>query len=432
MSDNVKKIKKEKGKGISTDIDIEIASPAAKAVLLSVLVLIILTFTVYQVYILRGGGNRMKTQTALYQTVSRSVTTQGFVIREEQYINNPHSGTVVPAVSNGSKVAIDDTVAQIYPTEDAARSASRVKELNDAISYYRSVAFANTGVSPNDLELYKRNATDTLAALSDAAVNNDFGRFTELTDDLRMAITKKQIACGNTVDVSDKLAELTAERDALLASVTVSAAVISDVSGYYVALSDGYETLTDFSGVRELTAADVDALNNSTPRAVPAGTVGKLVTQFSWYLVCNVKAKEIYGIDAGDSVSVNFLHSSVGSVNMYVAAINEGEQEGIVTMILKSNKMSSSIATLRKETVRISVERYKGYVVDPKAVRTVEGATGVYVKLGNIVKFRRIDIAYSDEDMILATCPDGESGYLKQYDEIIIEGTDLYDGKNID
>ena len=34
--------------------------------------------------------------------------------------------------------------------------------------------------------------------------------------------------------------------------------------------------------------------------------------------------------------------------------------------------------------------------------------------------------------MILATCPDGESGYLKQYDEIIIEGTDLYDGKNID
>ena len=43
-----------------------------------------------------------------------------------------------------------------------------------------------------------------------------------------------------------------------------------------------------------------------------------------------------------------------------------------------------------------------------------------------------LNIAYSDEDMVLATCPDGESGYLRQYDEIIIEGTDLYDGKNID
>ena len=432
MSDNVKTIKKEKRKGIPTDIDIEIASPVAKAVLLSLLVLIILTFTVYQVYILRGNNSRMKTQTALFQTVSRSVTTQGFVIREEQYIKNPHTGTVVPAVSNGSKVAIDDTVAQIYPTEAAARNAARVKELDEAISYYRSVAFANTGVSPNDLELYKRNAAEALIGLSNAAESNDLGSFSELTDDLRMAITKKQIACGNTVDVSDKLAELTAERDALLPSVTASAAVVSDVSGYYVALADGYETLTDFSGIRDLTAADVDALNNSTPRAIPADTVGKLVTKFSWYMVCNVRAKEIYGIEAGDSVSVNFIHSSVGAINMYVAAINEGEQEGVVTMILKSNKMSSSIATLRKETVRISVERYKGYVVDPRAVRTVEGATGVYVKLGNIVKFRKIDIAYSDEDMILATCPDGESGYLKQYDEIIIEGTDLYDGKNID
>ena len=432
MNDNVKRIKTEKRKGISTDIDIEIASPAAKAVLLSLLVLIILTFTVYQVYILKGGNNRMKTQTALYQTVSRSVTTQGFVIREEQYVNNPHTGTVVPAVSNGSKVAINDTVAQIYPTEDAARRAARVEELNDAIAYYRSVAFANTGVSPNDLELYKRNAVEALTALSAAAENNDLNRFAELTDDLRMAITKKQIACGNTVDVSDKLAELTAERDALLPSVTASAAVVSDVSGYYVALADGYESLTDFSGILQLTAADVDALNNSTPRAIPANTVGKLVTKFSWYLVCNVSAKEIYGIESGDSVSVNFLHSSVGAINMYVAAINEGEQEGTVTLILKSNKMNSSIATLRKEAVRISLERYKGYVVDPKAVRTVEGETGVYVKLGNIVKFRKIDISYSDENMILATCPDGENGYLKQYDEIIIEGTDLYDGKNID
>ncbi len=425
-------VRQKKRERIPTDIDIEIASPAAKAVLVGLLALVILTFTVYQVYIIKGNHNRMKTQTALFQTVSRSVTTQGFIIREEQYVNNPHSGTVVPAVTNGSKVAIDDTVAKIYPTEDAARNASRVEELNRTIDFYRSVANASTGVSPNDLELYKQNAVEALMALSDAAESDDLSRFGELTDDLRTAITKKQIAVGNPVDVSDRLAALTAERDSLLSSVTASATVSSDVSGYYVALADGYETLTDFSGITELTADDVDALINSTPARIPVGTVGKLVTKFSWYLVCNVSAKEIYGIESGDSVSVSFLNSSVGAINMYVSAINEGEQEGIVTMILKSNKMSSAIATLRKETVRIAVEKYKGYVVDPKAVRTVEGETGVYVKLGNIVKFRKIDIAYSDDGMILATCPDGENGYLRQYDEIIIEGTDLYDGKNID
>lgn len=425
-------VKKKKREGIAADIDIEIDSPVAKAVLVGLLALVILTFTVYQVYIIKGNHNRMKTQTAIFQTVSRSVTTQGFIIREEQYVNNPHTGTVVPAVTNGSKVAIDDTVAKIYPTEAAARNAARVEELNRTIDFYRSVATASTGVSPNDLTLYKQNAVEALMALSDAAESDDLSRFGELTDDLRTAITKKQIAVGNPVDVSDRLAALTVERDSLLSSVTASATVSSDVSGYYVALADGYEAITDFSGITELTADDVDALINSTPAKIPVGTVGKLVTKFSWYLVCNVSAKDIYGIESGDSVSVSFLNSSVDAINMYVQAINEGEQEGIVTMILKSNKMNSAIATLRKETVRIAVERYRGYVVDPKAVRTVEGATGVYVKLGNIVRFRKIDIAYSDDGMILATCPDGESGYLRQYDEIIIEGTDLYDGKNID
>ncbi|MBQ6066421.1 MAG: hypothetical protein IJK89_06330 [Clostridia bacterium] len=425
-------IKKKKREGLSTDIDIEIASPTAKAVLLALLVLMILTFTVYQVYMVKGSHDHLKTQTAIMQTVSRSVTAKGFIIREEQYVNNPHTGTVVPAVSNGSKVAIDDTVARIYPTEEAARNAARIEELNESIEFYRSVSSATTGVSPNDLELYKQNAVEALIALSDAVKDNDLSRFGALSGDLRTAITKKQIACGNTVDVSEKLSELVNERSALESSLSACSSVISDVSGYYVASADGYETLTDFSGVKELTASDVEALTNSTPAVIPAGTVGKLVTKFSWYLVCNVMRKDIRDISAGDSVSVSFLHSSVGVINMYVSAINEGEQEDVVTLVLKSNKMSSAIATLRKETIKISLERYKGFVVNPKAVRTVDGVKGVYVKLGNIVKFRKIDIAYSDDSMILATCPDGESGYLKQYDEIIIEGTDLYDGKNID
>ena len=160
--------------------------------------------------------------------------------------------------------------------------------------------------------------------------------------------------------------------------------------------------------------------------------VGKLVTSFSWYLVCTVSEKEVYGINTGGSVGVSFLNSSAGTVKMYVSAVNANEQDGTVTMVLRSNLMDAAIAALRKEKIKLIAEQYEGYVVDPKAVRTVDGATGVYVRLGNIVRFRKIDIAYSDDTMILAVCPDGESGYLKQYDEIIIEGTDLYDGKNID
>lgn len=51
---------------------------------------------------------------------------------------------------------------------------------------------------------------------------------------------------------------------------------------------------------------------------------------------------------------------------------------------------------------------------------------------GNIVKFKKINIVYSDSEYSICSVPDGESGYIKQYDEIIVEGTDLYDGKILD
>ena len=425
-------IKQKKSEGLSTDIDIEIASPKAKAVLVGLLVVVILSFTVYQVYMVRGGQSKLKTQTAIFQTVSRGVSADGFVIREEHYVSNPYSGTVVPAVSNGNKVAIGDTVARIFSSESAASAAARIDELDDTIDFYRSVSAASTGVLPADLELYKQNAVDALLALSNAVSANELSRFGALSGELRAAITKKQIAYGGSVDVSSQLTSLTAERGELEKTLQDYSAVIADAAGYYVASADGYETLAGIDGVKEFTGEDVKRLNEAKPAAVPDDTVGKLVTSFIWYLVCNVSEKEIYGIGTGDNVGVAFLNSSAGTIKMHVDAINANKQDGTVTMVLRSNLMDAAIAALRKEKVKIIAEQYDGYVVDPKAVRTVDGVTGVYVKLGNIVRFRRIDIAFSDDTMILAVCPDGENGYLKQYDEIIIEGTDLYDGKNID
>ena len=431
MSGEIKKMKKER-EGIPTDIDIEIASPKAKAALVALVALLILTFSVYQVYMVRGSHVNMKTQTALYQTVTRSVTADGFVLREEQYVRNPYAGTVVPAVSNGTKVAAGDTVSKVFSSDEAAAAAARLQELDESIEFYHTVISASAGVQPADLELYKQSVVDALIDLTDAADGGDLTRFGALSRELRAAMTKKQIAYGSQVDVSDKLAELLSERSAMQRQLLTFSSVTAEEAGYYVASSDGFENAVPYEDALTLTTEDVDRLNGMEAPAVPGGTVGKLVTKFNWYLVCNVKAKEIDGIVSGKSVAVIFPDSAVGSVNMYVSAINAEKNSEYVTLILKSNKMSAAIASLRKQPVKICVEKYQGFVVEPKAVRTVDGVTGVYVKLGNIVRFRKIDIGYSDDSMILATVPDGDSGYLKQYDEIIIEGTDLYDGKNID
>ena len=62
-----------------------------------------------------------------------------------------------------------------------------------------------------------------------------------------------------------------------------------------------------------------------------------------------------------------------------------------------------------------------------------------YVKNGNLISFKAIERIYTDEEFILCRsaavieADNGEKHYepLNQFDEIIIKGTDLYDGKVI-
>ena len=109
---------------------------------------------------------------------------------------------------------------------------------------------------------------------------------------------------------------------------------------------------------------------------------------------------------------------------------------GQTALVLSSDLMDAVLASFRKESVRIRLEEYTGYAVNKKAVRTVkndagEDEIGVFIQLGNIARFRRIEIVYSDDNIVLASNAEDKSGYLRLYDEIIIEGTDLYDGKII-
>ena len=58
--------------------------------------------------------------------------------------------------------------------------------------------------------------------------------------------------------------------------------------------------------------------------------------------------------------------------------------------------------------------------------------SGVYVRVGNALSFKRIKVLYHSEHDRYSICEQtDESGYLKLYDNIVVGGKDLYDGKII-
>ena len=94
--------------------------------------------------------------------------------------------------------------------------------------------------------------------------------------------------------------------------------------------------------------------------------------------------------------------------------------------------MNTEYAGLRNEQIRITFDKHTGYQISNKAIREVDGQKGVFVLNGNIVKFKKINIAYSDSEYSICNNPENEGGFVELYDEVIVEGVDLYDGKIID
>lgn len=200
-------------------------------------------------------------------------------------------------------------------------------------------------------------------------------------------------------------------------------------SGYYSSGADGYETTVNYNKVKDLTVKDIKKIMKEDPKPVPEDVIGKITNDFDWYLLCVVPVSQGSGLTVGDSVTVSLPHSAVSSVEAKVAAVNRDGKSNQLAVILSSNRMNSSISHLRKEEAELIMNSYTGLRVNVKAITAnSKGVKGVYIKQGNIARFRRLDVVYSTEKYVISR-PHETGNYVALYDNVIIGGKGLYDGK---
>ena len=156
--------------------------------------------------------------------------------------------------------------------------------------------------------------------------------------------------------------------------------------------------------------------------------MGKLVDSFNWYVLCNIPTTKVTSFKTDGKVKILIPNSSVQSIEAKFIKVNDNS-DGKTAIILCGNEMNEVIANLRLEDIQLVINEYKGFRIDNRAIREVDGEQGVYVLVGNIVKFRKINIVYAAADYSIVNNVENESGQLRMYDEVITEGTDLFDGK---
>ena len=205
--------------------------------------------------------------------------------------------------------------------------------------------------------------------------------------------------------------------------------VTASQSGYFLNEADGLENTLDYEQVKELTATEItNALAQAT---MPASNVGKIVVGNEWFLtaVTSQAVAQQIGLDSKVTVTIPVLSDQ--EYVCTVEALNIDYSADTVALVLKCGQVNPEILGARKVDAQLRTNTYRGLRVRSDALRVVDGITGVYVVDGIAATFKPVELLYSDSGVAICKYDTTKSNYLKIYDEVIVEGSGIYDGKVI-
>lgn len=386
----------------------------------------IVFFLIYQYYV--GFYSTITTESASQYEYTEGIDGQATVIRSEKTITSAKDGTIHFMVASGEKIAKDGTIANIYSSDSASAAASRIAEIDKQLSIIEEIEGYND-LTAVDMDTINARINSHLNSF---VLSTQDGRFSDTADslsDLLTMMTRKQVATGEQTDFSSLKQSLLAEKSELSAQMgNPKGSITAEMSGYFVSNADGFETLLTSGDLSVYTPEYLKKLSNTE---VSGEVIGKIVYDYEWYLAVPVTLNESMYYKTGETVSVKIDAASSTVLTAIVEKVNLSESEDSAVIILRCNEMNSELATLRTASVTLIKAEHSGIKIPAKALRVIDGKTGVFVVSGLEAKFVETDIIYSNDDYALSKLNTAESDKLRLYDEIIVKGKNLYDGKII-
>ena len=362
-------------------------------------------------------------------TIEETIDFKGFALRDEKIIDTSASGTVIPLAHDGKRVANGDDIAVVCQNDDQAAAYTKLESLKHELERYKNI---NDPDGTQELSADKLN-TKISDAYDDIMDSVTTGAYDELPDALTAYADKcatKQILTEGSIDLSAKLTSLENEIAALTAQNINYSSVKAPKSGYYINTIDGYESALSYKDALSLTSQQIESALNAEPAAVSGNSLGKIVESYKWYIVGETESQNSSYFKNGAKITVNFPKEGVNHVTMLVEkADTQGDK---MTVVLSCSLMDETFANMRTEDMQIVTKSHTGYRVPSNVIRFDEdNNTGIYVLRGKIITFIPVEIIYTEDDFAIISSSSSNGKSVRLYDEVIIKGKDLEDGKVI-
>lgn len=392
--------------------------------IISVVVLIVL-FVVIQFY--KVTHIELKTQTATVSTVYDKVSSEALFIRDESVVEKTATGVTVPCFEDGDKINLKGNVAMQFSSSKAAANYSKYTDLTNQIKYYQTLEAQTVGQSAN-LETINEDIEQKVINYADGLCRNKIG---DTAEELDSVLVRRQLIIGEDVDLLSIIENLRDKRNSYSSFSKPDKYIKTDESGVFSSYTDGYENIIDFDKAEETSIDEFKSALSAVDKSQDvADNVGKLVTSYTWYVQTLVSTDTVKNLENGDYVNIVLKDDSSKEFKAEIvsgADVSLGQKETL--LVLKLNEMDADIAKLRKAEIEIRRNEYEGIKIPSEALHVVDGKKGVYVLIASQIKFREVNIIYSDDDYVLAEYDESNTNSIHLYDKIITQGKDLKDGK---
>lgn len=425
----------------------------------ALLLLVALLYVGYQIIHLVNPPNTY--ETVLTATVEDKVQADGVLLFNETLI--PGSGDLGYLVDDGARVSTGTVVAEIYTSHDQSTLRTQLDNLNEQIDLLQRAE----NVSATQVDSMIQERTTALYDLMDSVDRGELDSLDTGKQDYLLAQNKILVVTGEASGFAAQIAALQAEADQIQSRLGSPAQIAAPLTGYFVRSSNTRQLSQPASTILGMDASTLKAYLDGGADAPLTGYAGKMVSGFSWTYcgVCSAKEGQKLlradGTPLTKTVKIRFPGQTNQALEGKLSEVTIDEASGLARFVLTCDSITADVLRLGQASAEVIINETTGLRVPSAAVHYVlktgdgEAASeadsasseaiqagedyipGVYVKFGNLARFCRIDPVsdahplVTDGDYIIVA-PKGTEGSVSEvrlYDQVIVEGQNLYDGK---
>ena len=388
-------------------------------------------------------------ETALLATVEDTVDAEGVLLFQETDVSG--GGTLGYLVADGERVSAGTAVAEVYSDANQAAHRQQLTQIRSQIDLLQK----SQNTSATQLDTMRKERSSALYDLMDALDEGAYDGTAQGTEDYILAQNKLWVITGEVTDFSGQIAALADQAASVQAQLGTPTQITAPQTGYFIRANSSGRLNAGAADILALSAADLKAYAESSPVVALDGCAGKVVSGFAWQYagVCSAKeAEKLLGQDGKPlrrAVQIQFPGQVETPLRATVSEVTIDEAGGLARFVLQCETINGDVLRLNAASARVIVGETTGLRVPAAAVHYLkedgtEAETqgenyipGVYVKYGNLARFCRIDPVDDDHPRVtdgdyILILPSGTANSVSQvrlYDEIIVSGQNLYDGK---